>query len=98
MKTKIDFVTNSSCASFVILKEKLTELQIYMIKHHSSIVDEYYGEIRKNYNYKNNHDWWHITENKKEISGDTSMDNFDMMWFLLQIGVREEDIDYKGCY
>jgi hypothetical protein len=48
--------------------------------------------IAKNKNVKLYLEQWKITENEKEIMGKTSMDNFDMMWFLDQIGVDEKYI------
>jgi hypothetical protein len=41
---------------------------------------------------------WIIAENETEINGSTSMDNFDMLWFLSMIGVDSEHINYEGCY
>jgi len=103
MKFKTDFVTNSSCASFVIAKDKLTDLQIELIKNHIEASRIY----SKGFVQENEHgpisdfgwdDPWNITELKNSIAGETMMDNFDMMHFLLIIGVNEEDIQYKGCY
>lgn len=94
MKAKIDFVTNSSCASFVVAKKNLTNIQIELIKNHIKASEMYNGS-GEGYNSS---DAWHITETENNISGDTSMDNFDMVYFLLQIGVAEEDIQHEGCY
>lgn len=90
MKINVDFVTNSSSASFVILKRNLTDVQIQMIHNHievGMIIAEDQGDGI--YNYP-----WNIHETPTEIKGNTSMDNFDMHWFLDAIGVDEEYIDY----
>ena len=99
MKIRSEFVTNSSCASFTILKKDLTPVQIEKIRKHIEYSEDYIihkGPQTQIYNRP--HDAWHIDENEKSIWGDTSMDNFDMMWFLLKIGVDEEDVELEGCY
>ena len=95
MKAKTDFVTNSSCASFVVAKKNLTNLQKFLIRNHHEFAKKYHPPSVE---YTPEHSGWTITEDAKTISGDTSMDNFDMIWFLLEIGIDEDDLDHKGCY
>ena len=101
MKFKTDYVTNSSCASFVIETKKLTGLQIFMIKNHLKISREFLGlKTKKDFYDEDCEDssGWNIEESDGEIRGDTSMDNFDMLWFLKEIGIDGDDIKYEGCY
>lgn len=91
MKIKIDFITNSSSANFTIPKKYLTKEQILMIHSHIEI-----GlMIAKRDNLSIYTDEWYIKETKDEISGRTSMDNFDMLWFLDMIHVDRTKMEYQ---
>lgn len=87
MKIKTDFVTNSSSASFVIEKKNLTKIQIYNIHHHSDLA-QYYDPFIEVL------DPWNIKETESTIEGDTMMDNFNILQFLLGIGIDKKNINY----
>lgn len=95
MKIKSDFVTNSSSACFIILRKHLTDFQIKAILHHLE-----FGAAMKmvrgvNF-YLDWYDEWEITLTKKDIRGEITMDNFDILKYLELIGVNLEHIDYDG--
>ena len=102
MKLKADFVTNSSSASFTILKSNLTNDQIEMIRDHiniAKIIAEERGFLINSYDENKRSiylDQWQINEDEQTINGYTTMDNFDMLWFLHCIGVKREVVDYDG--
>jgi hypothetical protein len=109
MKTRMGFVSNSSSASFVIGKSKLTPEQIEKIKNYKEVAYELgdYANIKPKEWEKDSRfgpcgkfgwidGWWQIDEKKDYIKGYTNMDNFDFHAFLLAIGVKEEDIDWDG--
>lgn len=94
MKIKIDFITNSSSASFYIMKDRLTEDQILMIYNHINL-----SHVLKNKPmnlYNGPFDGWRITQDHEKVMGDTTMDNFNMLWFLTEIGIKEEYIHYES--
>ena len=71
MKIRIGFVSNSSSASFVIIKDKLTEDQI------KQLLD--YNDSEENY------DGWNISIRGEFVSGFTIMDNDEINADCLRI-------------
>jgi len=98
MKIKIDHVTNSSSASFVVARSCLTQKQVDMIVNHielaAAVEETYKGKGKGVTLYL---DPWGITVNEHLVEGNTSMDNFDMNWFLIEIvKVDKECIHFGG--
>jgi hypothetical protein len=90
MKVRTGFVSNSSSSSFMIDKYYLSQEQIDKIKNHIEVSK---GMDEDFYN-KDESDAWDITEEEKYIKGFTSMDNFDMYFFLEKIGINEKIVEW----
>jgi hypothetical protein len=86
MKERNGFVTNSSSASYIISKKKITTEQVQDIYDHAKFA---FYKSSDGSNYSNA---WHIEEDELYIQVSTSMDNFNMYQYLLDIGISEEVI------
>lgn len=93
MKIKINFVTNSSSSSFIIAKENITDLQVELIINHIDIAKVI---CEREDNLEMYYDEWGIYETDTHISGETMMDNFDMCWFLEQIGIEPKHVEWDN--
>ena len=97
MKTRSDFVTNSSSASFIVAKALLTEQQIEQVKNMNDYLNaqyhaqgpEVYGKAPADGNWDNIWcgDWWDIKEDEYYLEGFTGMDNGDIEHFIREIGI-----------
>jgi hypothetical protein len=90
MKIKIDYITNSSSASFYVLKK-------YVSEHNRQRIYNHIEEAKKSEFYTSHiedYDKWHIEEDEDYIKGNTIMNNFDMYHFLVSIGIPEDKIIY----
>ena len=61
-----------------------------MIKDHIKVSQKFDPED----SYCEDVDRWIISESGNTIEGGTIMDNFDMRWFLRQIGIKDEHIKW----
>ncbi|MEN6550062.1 MAG: hypothetical protein ABFE07_28805 [Armatimonadia bacterium] len=88
MKVRSGFVSNSSSASFVILKFNLTKRQLKQIRSAQAYARRVGMEYPEEFATG-----WQLREDENVLWGTTPMDNFGMAEFLTKIGV---DWDYIG--
>jgi len=97
MKKRIGFVSNSSSSSFIINKDNVSQKQINKIYNHIKEAKGMSSPNNTPEGYDHKYGWddtWNVTENEREILMDTTMDNFDMYEFLIDIGVDKIDIEF----
>jgi len=92
MKERTGYVSNSSSASFILQKSKMTEAQI---QHIESLISAYKGIHYIKLpgtlpGLESCGETWEITENTEFIKGETFMDNCELSKILDNIGVKEE--------
>lgn len=92
MKVRLGFVSNSSSSSFCIPLSDITKKQAYQITNHIQ-----YTRLKIDTGFWNNEhiytkarDMWSIFVDDGFIMGTTFIDNFDMTWFLRQIGIKND--------
>jgi len=95
MKIRSYFVANSSTASFIVDKSKLTKEQIDAIWDHINYAKEHKLVECFSTDLK---DEWNIVENDEIIGGETTMDNFDMFKFLELIKIDLDEVEMDGQY
>ena len=88
MKIRNGFVSNSSSSSFIIDKNKITDLQKSLIYNHIEKAESMF----KIYSYEG--DRWDIYETEDQIAGYTFMNNFNMCEFFEKIGINPEDVEW----
>ena len=93
MKSRTDFVTNSSSSSFVVRKTDITEEQKHILldQEASQKLAEFY-----NLSEYDGPETWDITETADAIVGYTWMDNFDYHAFLEILEIKIFDGNNSG--
>ena len=81
MKKRYGFVSNSSSASFVVLKSKMTPLEI------KALLDYNYDE--------DNTDAWYIKDEGNCLYGSTNMDNDALDEYLEKIGFDFSKMEWR---
>jgi len=98
MKIRNGFVSNSSSASFVVYKDKITPLQYKAILDH----DVYAAKVLKwDCSWSDDHTftserWENIKETDTTLEGWTSMDNFEMNKFFREIGLSPDAYEFES--
>jgi hypothetical protein len=92
VKIKASFVTNSSSASMIIEKSVLNDFKIICLKHHIETAN-LITKVPSRHPFSM-YDRWEIGEDRKYIYGVTSMDNFDMRWFLAALNISGKNYLY----
>lgn len=99
MKIRSGFVSNSSSSSFIIPLYKLSEDQKDKIYNHISIAKKIDDEL-KSKNLEPVYEWyeeWKVKEDDFCIWCATSMDNFDLVKFLIEeLNIKYDDLIYVG--
>lgn len=84
MKVRIGLVSNSSSSSYAIPLNNLTAKQLLAIKSHREYAYKVLHWEIHNFDFE-----WQISIKKDKIIARTDMDNFSMVNFLDEIGVKE---------
>jgi hypothetical protein len=104
MKLRIGFVSNSSSASFILKKDKLTAEQVHIIKNHGEVWKALPQPIK---NEVYNESWchtpgepevWRMKETPDKLFLGTTMTNFDMDAFFRAINLPMGAIEYEGDF
>lgn len=98
MKRRNGFVSNSSASSFILNKSYLSLHQLKLIRNYQTEAIQMVKD-----NFKSTEFWsledelesledspWKVEETKEKLRLYTWMDNFDMEWFLEQIGIPKK--------
>jgi hypothetical protein len=95
MKSRCGHVTNSSSSSFIIQLKDLSATQLIAIQNHVEMAElfiknnpeKYYGDLGSPYRIS-------VDFENGVITGETSMDNFDMVELMKDINVPDEVIEW----
>jgi hypothetical protein len=91
MKVRVSFVSNSSSASFVIFKSRISPKQERALQDFETSARQFLDDLGESATYRS-YSGWEIKETPEAFEGNTVMDNLDIEEFLYHLGINNAKI------